>query len=893
MKINVLIAICIFFEFYLSTCKTKETTKQKAPEPNRFSKQIISKNLYEPIALVISNKGDVFYCERHGKVFVYAPKTGITTEIANLLVDDSGGNGVMGMCLDPDFDYNNRIFMFYIDTNTVYKLSRFLFINNKLEMSSEKLILSMQLDKEPGAHNGGTIAFDSKRNLVISTGDNTQPWQANGYPPYDQRVGFEKEDAQRSAANTNDLRGKILKIKPLENGSYIIPDGNLFPKDGSKGKPEIFAMGCRNPWKMSIDPKTDYIYWGEVGPDAGEDSTIGPRGYDEINQAKKPGNFGWPYFIANSKPYRLVDLVNPTPGAFFDAKMPANESKNNTGQKYLPTPTDAMIYYPYSPSKEFPIVGNGGRTACAGPFYDFTKYKSSVKFPAYYHNKFLIYDWMRDWIMAVTLDDKSNFLKMEKVMQNLTFAHPTHMAFAPDGSLYILEYGFLWYTQSLEAKLSRVIFSDGNRPPVPVISASDTIFGKNIVATFNANLSTDLDGDSLGFQWYLNETKLLSTANTVNFSSSLSGIYTLKLYAKDSKGMTANVSQKIIIGNTFPIIKFSSKSGNQSFYFQNQPLAYNINVTDKEDNTIDKNKIITTLNYIPDGKDIFPIMKPNNNETSNERDISENQLIASSDCKSCHAMYKKSVGPSFMEISKKYSLLPNVVNTLALKIIKGSSGVWGGHAMSAHPQLSQTDAAAMVEYILSLNNSSVGRYTKCIAPEGTISGTEFDKSKGWFYIKTSYTDSGADGIASLNANNVLVLKNSKFRSLEADSLFMCQVIKEKKVSYLGAFNNTSYAKFQNIDITNLSKVSININSKDAIGMIQLRVGAKNGKVIASLPVKPAGAWGIWSVSTAQIIPTSGIYDLYITFEETIKNNNYPNMINIDWVKFDKTTSISQ
>ncbi len=110
-------------------------------------------------------------------------------------------------------------------------------------------------------------------------------------------------DAQRSAANTNDFKGKILKIHPENDGKYTIPEGNMFPKGMERTKPEIFAMGCRNPYRIAINPKTSTVYWGEIGPDAGEDKERGPRGYDEFNQAKKPGYYGWPYFVGNNYAY--------------------------------------------------------------------------------------------------------------------------------------------------------------------------------------------------------------------------------------------------------------------------------------------------------------------------------------------------------------------------------------------------------------------------------------------------------------------------------------------------------------------------------------------------------------------------------------------------------------
>jgi len=65
-------------------------------------------------------------------------------------------------------------------------------------------------------------------------------------------------------------------------------------------------MGDRNPFRISVDRGKDWLYWGEVGPDAAENAdaptTRGPKGYDEFNQAKAAGFFGWPYCIANNIP---------------------------------------------------------------------------------------------------------------------------------------------------------------------------------------------------------------------------------------------------------------------------------------------------------------------------------------------------------------------------------------------------------------------------------------------------------------------------------------------------------------------------------------------------------------------------------------------------------------
>ena len=77
-------------------------------------------------------------------------------------------------------------------------------------------------------------------------------------------------------------------------------------------------------------------------------------------------------------------------------------------------------------------------------------------------------------------------------------------------------------------------------------------------------------------------------------------------------------------------------------------------------------------------------------------------LVAGSDCLTCHKVGEKNIGPAYQEVAAKYENTNNNVKMLAEKIIKGGSGNWGAIPMTAHPQLSQEDAEAMVKYILLL-----------------------------------------------------------------------------------------------------------------------------------------------------------------------------------------------
>lgn len=80
------------------------------------------------------------------------------------------------------------------------------------------------------------------------------------------------------------------------------------------------------------------------------------------------------------------------------------------------------------------------------------------------------------------------------------------------------------------------------------------------------------------------------------------------------------------------------------------------------------------------------------------------ELVAGSDCTTCHKINEKNIGPAYAEVAKKYEPTEANINDLATKIIKGSTGVWGTVPMTPHPTISEEDAREMIKYILSLKN---------------------------------------------------------------------------------------------------------------------------------------------------------------------------------------------
>ena len=91
------------------------------------------------------------------------------------------------------------------------------------------------------------------------------------------------------------------------------------------------------------------------------------------------------------------------------------------------------------------------------------------------------------------------------------------------------------------------------------------------------------------------------------------------------------------------------------------------------------------------------------NEGDTEEEIKEHTLIVKSDCRACHNISKPTVGPSYMDIARRYENTEENIISLVNKVIKGGSGAWGEAAMTPHPDLSNSDATSIMRYILNLD----------------------------------------------------------------------------------------------------------------------------------------------------------------------------------------------
>ena len=822
------------------------------PEESRFEETVLADNLDEPMQMAFNKEGSIYFVERRGNIRVYDHMIGAVRSIGSIPVDSKYEDGLLGIALDRFNGSNKWIYVFYTPPSGLqFQVSRFtLDPKGMLDNRSEKVLLQIPKQILDGSHTGGALMFDPRGNgdLFITVGDNSSPreWV---YAPIDERPGRELWDAQRTSSNTNDLRGKILRIHPEPDGTYSIPEGNLFPKGTARTRPEIYTMGNRQPWRISMDTKTGWLYEGEVGPDSRKDSVgIGPESQDEFNQIRKPGNYGWPYFVGDNKAYWHYDFATKTSGEQYKKERPENTSRLNTGLIQLPPAQPAMIWYPYGTSKEFPLMGTGGRVAVGGPFFRKVDYKHAKKaFPDYYDGKWFITEWLRGWILVVSMDENGNYKSMEPFMPGSKFT-ALDMNFGPDGSLYVLDYGKGWFTANEDAKLVRIDYNSGNRKPVAHAAVDKKSGAVPLSVKLTSNGSIDYDNDPLSYEWKVvpksgGETKTFNEPSP-SLTFDKTGVYIATLTANDGKGGISGQSIKIQVGNEPPIVQFNITKGNKTFFFPGNSINYKVKVSDKEDSSIHKDKITVAIEYAdleynPQLGEPDPEKLP---KGDNRLDISGGMLLNANDCYSCHAIDKKSVGPTFRQVAERYKNDTSASERLVTKIINGGSGNWGQVVMSAHPDLPQETAKRIVAFIRNFAAASTkslplaGSFTTAVPGTKNSSGgekgqEEMKNDKGVFILQAKYTDGGANGIGPLTSKDVLILRSPNLPINKADKTKGYMNVKlpntTNELNFLAG--DGSYLGFDGLDLTGIRQI-VFLVSPLAGGVIEVRLGSATGQV---------------------------------------------------------------
>ncbi|RCG28584.1 PKD domain-containing protein [Sphaerisporangium album] len=568
----------------------------------------------EPMGLTVLPNRGVLHTSRDGTIR-YTDVLGNTKVALTIPVYTHDEEGLQSIKADPNFATNRWVYVYFAPPlstpggdapangtpaqfapfNGVNRLARYTVnADYTLNAASAVTILDVPTSRGMCCHVGGDMDFDAAGNLYLSTGDDTNPFESSGYTPIDERADRNPAyDAQRTAGNSNDLRGKVLRIKPGANGGYTIPAGNMFPPGTANTKPEIYAMGFRNPFRMSVDRATGTVYLGDYGPDAGTASaTRGPAGTVSFERITQPGFYGWPYCSNYNAPYVDFTFPNGPSGASFNcAGGPVNNSPNNTGITQLPASRAAWLGYGGGQDRQELCCGS--LSPMGGPVYNYdAALNSDVKFPASMSGKVFIGEFGRRWIKAVTLGAGGAVGTIE-AFPAYTGTQVMDLEFGPDGALYVLDYGTGWFGGDANSALYRIEYSTGTgRAPIAVAAANPTSGNAPLTVQFSSAGTTDPDGDPITYAWdFQTNGSTDSTAANPTFTYTANGTYTATLTVSDNTGRSATASVTIDIGK--PTVTLNLPVNGRVFSF-GDAIPFQITVNDPNAGTVDCNRVKIT-----------------------------------------------------------------------------------------------------------------------------------------------------------------------------------------------------------------------------------------------------------------------------------------------------------
>lgn len=451
-----------------------------AAEDADITQEVLATGLHDPTALELLPDGRALVIQRDGFLKVWHPDGSVTTagqfpaDCAPLCpnareqLNDDGG--MMGMVLDKEFERTKRVFFSWTPAGTTtplgpkgaaadgttetepslyskIRVSSFVLTDEgTIDMASEQIAIEDYAYNTPhsnGAHSfGGDLNWMADGTLLWGPGDATSP-RINMYSPQDNRPGFQFNNALRTAGSPKSLWGKIVRMELDSDGKAHPPADNpraRNPERFGEWNPFVYATGYRNPFRFAVEPRTQHVFLGMVGPDAGsDDPNRGPHGRETIHTVNPGGgqNGGWPYCIGNNEPYRAFDETTMTAGAYFDCEALGVDPATfwyGRGESPWQTVLDGSCaltpaIYPANPS--------GARAL-----------------PERFWNQLIHVDWSSGYVTLIPImpdgtldtrlpdaDPSIHDTEGPHPSGIVDLVHPIDAVVGPDGALYILNYG--------------------------------------------------------------------------------------------------------------------------------------------------------------------------------------------------------------------------------------------------------------------------------------------------------------------------------------------------------------------------------------------------------------------------------------------------------------------
>ncbi|MGE5090862.1 MAG: PQQ-dependent sugar dehydrogenase [Bacillota bacterium] len=243
------------------------------PGTDSVTLRLVASGLDFPLYLT-APAGDprLFIVEKTGRIRIVKNGAVVAAPFLDLSASVSGSSeqGLLGLAFDPQYATSGRFYVDYTDRNGDTRISRFRVSADPdvAEAASEEVILTVP--QPYSNHNGGQVAFGPDGDLYIGMGD-----------------GGSGGDPQGHGQNPNDLLGSLLRLDVAGATGYSIPRGN--PYAGGAGRPEVFSIGLRNPWRFSFDRANGDLYIADVGQNEREEVDVSTAG----SGGGKGLNYGW------------------------------------------------------------------------------------------------------------------------------------------------------------------------------------------------------------------------------------------------------------------------------------------------------------------------------------------------------------------------------------------------------------------------------------------------------------------------------------------------------------------------------------------------------------------------------------------------------------------------
>jgi hypothetical protein len=462
--------------------------------------------LLEPLKMYFHevNEGGIMYAnfywiQRQGYIKYYDARNNTVKDVGEIGVNTTSEYGLVGLALDPDFDINGYIYVYYSSPEpSEWRISRFnIDANNNLNNSSEKIMITSDFYSNC-CHSAGHMRFDDYGDLWMVVGKN-----ASDDPGGNIDESNQSSSCERSSSSTADIKGSVIRIHPDDTDpkGYTIPKGNFGDyfalkyeqegdfaraaefRDETRVLPEIYAKGTRNPYGLGVDPVRRWIMWGENG--VNRDSY-----HEEFNFTKVPGFFGYPYFAGNDaedahafrtfgddrQSYCLVCYGHGGQEIIDQDRMaPVNNSVWNNGLNVLPPAIPAIYTYQQSSAISCPIYRYDGDLQSAVKFpphfdriwflSDFNPYNTDVNHKQY---------WFGSRIRGVVIDDQNlKISKDEEAFATSKFRlyRPLEMEFGPDGALYIINYSG-WFNSNSNTSIAKITYKGDCHPLEPKLETA-------------------------------------------------------------------------------------------------------------------------------------------------------------------------------------------------------------------------------------------------------------------------------------------------------------------------------------------------------------------------------------------------------------------------------------